>query len=46
MTDGLHEDEIEPYLLKMGWFNDFSIHSFYIEPTSFVHTLIEELIRL
>ncbi|WP_155591150.1 MBL fold metallo-hydrolase [Lysinibacillus cavernae] len=45
MKNGLTSKEITPYLLSCGWFHDFAVHSFRIEPKEFVKPLLDEMIR-
>jgi len=45
LTDGMPEDEIAPYLLRQGWFQDYARHTFGHEPAEFVRPLLAELVR-
>lgn len=45
IRNGLNENDIKSYLLKCGWFNDFSRNIFNIEPVDFIKPLINEMIR-
>jgi len=45
IRNGLTSKEITPYLLSCGWFDDFAVHSFRLEPKEFVQPLLDEMIR-
>lgn len=45
IKDGLAEEELEPYLLQCGWFQDFALHAFRVQPKAFVQVLLDEMIR-
>ncbi len=45
LKNGLTSKEIPPYLLGCGWFHDFAVHSFQLEPKEFVQLLLDEMIR-
>lgn len=45
IKNGLARDEIDNYLLKCGWFQDFARYSFQRQPEEFIPILLEEMIR-
>lgn len=45
IKDGLAKDEIDNYLLKCGWFQDFACYSFQRRPEEFIQILLDEMIR-
>lgn len=45
IKDGLHENEIKSYLLRCGWFCDFALHAFQVQPKVFVQILLDEMLR-
>jgi hydroxyacylglutathione hydrolase len=45
MKNGLAKEEIDHYLLKCGWFQDFSRYSFQLQPEEFIQVLLDEMIR-
>lgn len=45
IKNGLLKEEINNYLLKCGWFQDFARYSFQYQPEEFVQILIDEMIR-
>lgn len=45
IENGIHKDDIESYLLKQNWFQDFARYIFRCKPEDFVHELIHEMIR-
>lgn len=45
MKDGLSEEEVDTYLLRCGWFQDFARYAFQCQPEEFIPDLLEEMIR-
>lgn len=45
IENGIHKDDIEQYLLKQNWFQDYSRYIFKSKPEEFVHEFIHEMIR-
>src|SRR5699024_1243816 len=45
IENGMHKDDLESYLLKQNWFQDFARYIFRSKPEEFVHKLIHEMIR-
>ena len=45
LYDGMTETECRAYLLRAGWFLDYSRHIFDTEPVDFVAPMLDELIR-
>lgn len=45
IKDGLKKEQIEGYLLKCRWFQDFARHFFNTSPEQFVQPLLQEMIR-
>lgn len=45
LKDGLAKEEITPYLLNCGWFQDFARYSFQLQPEEFIPVLLDEMIR-
>jgi hydroxyacylglutathione hydrolase len=45
MKNGLAKEEIDNYLLKCGWFQDFARYSFQLQPEEFIQILLDEMIR-
>lgn len=45
IKNGLAKDEIESYLLKCGWFQDFARYSFQLHPDEFIQILLNEMLR-
>ena len=45
LKNGLTSKEVTPYLLSCGWFHDFAVHSFRLNPIEFVQPLLDEMIR-
>ncbi|OCA85305.1 MBL fold metallo-hydrolase [Pseudobacillus wudalianchiensis] len=45
IKNGLAKEEINPYLLKCGWFQDFARCSFQLQPEEFIQILLDEMIR-
>lgn len=45
IQNGLAKEEIDNYLLKCGWFQDFARYSFQLQPEEFVKILLNEMIR-
>ncbi|WCN36332.1 MBL fold metallo-hydrolase [Aneurinibacillus uraniidurans] len=45
IKNGLAKEEINNYLLKCGWFQDFARYSFQLQPEEFVHILLDEMVR-
>ena len=45
IKNGLAKDEIDNYLLKCGWFQDFARYSFQLQPEEFLPILLDEMIR-
>ena len=45
MKDGLAKEEINRYLLKCGWFQDFARYAFQLQPEEFIPILLDEMIR-
>ncbi|AZU60286.1 MBL fold metallo-hydrolase [Neobacillus mesonae] len=45
MKNGLPKEEIDKYLLKCGWFLDFSRYAFQLQPEEFIQVLVDEMIR-
>lgn len=45
MKNGLAKEEIDHYLLKCGWFQDFARYSFQLQPEEFIQILLDEMIR-
>jgi hydroxyacylglutathione hydrolase len=45
IKNGLEKEEIDQYLLKCGWFQDFARYSFQLQPEEFVKILLDEMIR-
>ena len=45
IKNGLAEKGLEPYLLQCGWFQDFALHAFRVQPEAFVQILLDEMIR-
>ncbi|MFF5994921.1 MBL fold metallo-hydrolase [Lysinibacillus sp. KU-BSD001] len=45
MKNGLARQEIDSYLLKCGWFQDFARSAFQMQPEDFVHILLDEMVR-
>jgi hydroxyacylglutathione hydrolase len=41
----MEKEEINHYLLKCGWFQDFSRYSFQLQPEEFIQVLLDEMIR-
>jgi len=41
----LAKKEIDNYLLKCGWFQDFARYSFQLQPEEFIPILLDEMIR-
>jgi hydroxyacylglutathione hydrolase len=45
IKNGLAKEEIDNYLLKCGWFQDFARYSFQLQPEEFIQILLDEMIR-
>lgn len=45
IKNGLAKEELENYLLRSGWFQDFARYSFQLRPEEFIQPLIDEMIR-
>ncbi|HJF31300.1 MAG TPA: hypothetical protein K8V56_05905 [Sporosarcina psychrophila] len=45
IKNGLAEKQLENYLLQCGWFQDFALHAFRIQPKAFVQILLDEMLR-
>lgn len=45
MKNGLAKGEINNYLLKCGWFQDFARYAFQLQPEEFIQVLLDEMIR-
>ena len=45
IKNGLAKEEIDHYLLKCGWFQDFARYSFQLHPEEFIQILLDEMIR-
>ncbi len=45
IKNGLAREEIDEYLLKCGWFQDFARYSFQLQPEEFIPILLDEMIR-
>lgn len=45
IKNGLAEKDLEAYLLQCGWFQDFALHAFQVQPTAFVQILLDEMLR-
>lgn len=45
LSDGMTRDEIRDYLLASPWFQDYSRHTFHLEPEQFIQPLLEEMVR-
>lgn len=45
IKNGLAKEEIDSYLLKCGWFQDFARYSFQLQPEEFIQVLLDEMIR-
>ncbi|MFJ7954557.1 MBL fold metallo-hydrolase [Lysinibacillus sp. NPDC096418] len=45
IKNGLSKDEVNSYLLKCGWFQDFARNSFQLQPEEFIQILLDEMIR-
>ncbi|MGE7090395.1 MBL fold metallo-hydrolase [Lysinibacillus sp. NPDC048646] len=45
INNGLAREELDNYLLKCGWFQDFARHAFQTPPKDFVQILLDEMIR-
>jgi len=45
IKNGLAREEIDSYLLKCGWFQDFARYSFQLQPEEFIQILLDEMIR-
>ena len=45
IKNGLSKEEIDNYLLKCGWFQDFARHSFQLQPEEFIQILLDEMVR-
>jgi hydroxyacylglutathione hydrolase len=45
MKNGVAKEEIDNYLLKCGWFQDFARYSFQLHPEEFIQILLDEMIR-
>nr|WP_279279255.1 MBL fold metallo-hydrolase [Sporotomaculum syntrophicum] len=45
IKDGLPEGEIDDYLMKCPWFNDFSTYIFNLKPIDFIRPLLQEMLR-
>ncbi|KAB2329708.1 MBL fold metallo-hydrolase [Cytobacillus depressus] len=45
MKNGMTNEEISPYLLQCGWFQDFARYSFQLQPEEFIPILLDEMIR-
>lgn len=45
IKNGLAKEEIDNYLLKCGWFQDFARHAFKVQPEEFIQILLDEMIR-
>jgi hydroxyacylglutathione hydrolase len=45
IKNGLAKEEIDDYLLKCGWFQDFARYSFQLQPEEFIQILLDEMIR-
>jgi len=45
LKDGLPEAEVDDYLLKCPWFNDFSTYIFHLKPIDFIQPLLKEMLR-
>ena len=44
MKDGLAKEKMKDYLLRCGWFQDFSRYSFQLQPDEFVQVLVDKMI--
>ncbi|MCK2005110.1 hypothetical protein MZM54_27395 [[Brevibacterium] frigoritolerans] len=45
IKNGLTKEELDNYLLKCGWFQDFARYSFQLQPEEFIQILLDEMIR-
>lgn len=45
IQNGLAKEEIDNYLLKSGWFQDFARYAFQFQPEEFIQILLDEMIR-
>jgi len=45
IKDGLAEAELDDYLMKCPWFNDFSTYIFNLKPSDFIQPLLKEMLR-
>ncbi|MFE7062910.1 MBL fold metallo-hydrolase [Sutcliffiella sp. NPDC057660] len=45
IKNGLAREEINPYLLSCGWFQDYARHAFKLQPEEFIPILLHEMIR-
>ncbi len=45
IKDGLSEAEVDDYLMKCPWFNDFSTNIFNLKPIDFIQPLLKEMLR-
>lgn len=45
IKNGLVEKQLENYLLQCGWFQDFALHAFRIQPKAFVQIFLDEMLR-
>lgn len=45
IKNGIAKENINEYLLSCGWFQDYSIHAFGVQPEEFIQPLLDEMIR-
>lgn len=45
IQNGLAKEEIDNYLLKSSWFQDFARYAFQFRPEEFIQILLDEMIR-
>ncbi|ASK64234.1 MBL fold metallo-hydrolase [Virgibacillus phasianinus] len=45
IQNGMAKNEINDYLLRCGWFQDFARYSFQVQPEEFIQILLDEMIR-